>query len=251
MIRIGTAGWTIPRPVAESFPGSGHHLERYSRVMRCAEINSSFHRPHRPSTYARWAAETPPDFRFTAKLPRTVTHGAKLVDVDALLDTFMVEVAGLGDRLAVLLVQLPPSFGFEADVVDAFFAALRARHPGAIVCEPRHLSWLEPDADALLVAHRVGRAAADPARSDAAARPGGWLGSDGSGADAVVYYRWHGAPRVYWSPYDDDWLAARAAEVVRWPDRSDVWCMFDNTASGAALGNALRFSAMVAGLQTC
>lgn len=246
MIRIGTAGWTIPRSVTASFPGAGHHLARYSQVMRCAEVNSSFHRPHRPSTWARWAAETPPTFRFTAKLPRTVTHGARLVDTGLLLDAFMTEVAALGERLAVLLMQLPPSFAFAPDVVDAFLTTLRSRHAGAIVCEPRHLSWFEPDADALLASHGVGRAAADPAKSEAAAGPGGWLGKDGSGAGAVVYYRWHGAPRVYWSSYDDVWLAARADEVVRWSADADVWCVFDNTASGAALDDALRFAALVA-----
>ncbi|HZF78460.1 MAG TPA: DUF72 domain-containing protein, partial [Rubrivivax sp.] len=74
----------------------------------------------------------------------------------------------------------------------------------------------------------------------AAAIPGGWLGPEGDGAGAVIYYRWHGAPRTYWSSYDDAWLQARAAELRRWPAEAKCWCVFDNTASGAAASNAVR-----------
>ena len=245
MIRIGTAGWNVPKPAADDFPGDGRHLERYSAVMRCVEINSSFHRPHRVSTYQRWAAETPAEFRFAVKVPRSITHRAKLVDIDALLDPFVLEVEGLGARLAVLLVQLPPSLGFDVAVASAFFATLRRRVDTALVCEPRHASWFTPEADACLVEWRVGRVAADPASTDVAARPGGWLGADRDGRGAIVYYRWHGAPRVYWSAYEDDWLAARAAEITKWAGAADVWCMFDNTASSAATANALDLSAML------
>lgn len=246
MIRIGTAGWTIPKTSADAFPGDGRHLERYSAVMRCVEINSSFYRPHRVATYGRWATETPADFRFSAKLPREVTHKAMLVDVDALLDRFLLEVAGLGDRLAMLLVQLPPSLQFDEAVAGAFFASLRQRTDVPLVCEPRHVTWFTPEADACLVAWRVGRAAADPANTPEAAHPGGWLGPKGNGSGAIVYYRWHGSPRMYWSAYEDDWLAARAAEVVRWSTKSETWCMFDNTSAGAALDDALRFGRMLA-----
>ncbi len=246
MIRIGTAGWTIPKTSGVAFPGDGRHLERYSTVMRCVEINSSFHRPHRVSTYQRWATETPADFRFSAKLPREITHKAKLVDVGALLDRFVLEVAGLGDRLAVLLVQLPPSLPFDESVAGAFFKSLKRRTVVPLVCEPRHVTWFTPEADACLVAWRVGRAAADPAKTPDAAHPGGWLGPNGDGGGAIVYYRWHGSPRMYWSAYDDDWLAARAAEVARWSATGETWCLFDNTSAGAALDDALRFDRMIA-----
>src|SRR5581483_5485928 len=104
--RIGTAGWAVTeRPVAAE---AGSHLERYARKLNAVEINSSFHRPHRTSTYARWAAATPADFRFAVKLPKAMTHERNLKDCGALLDRFMAEVAGLGEKLGVLLVQLPP-----------------------------------------------------------------------------------------------------------------------------------------------
>ncbi len=241
MISIGTAGWTIPKPSAPAFPGDGRHLERYSAAMACVEINSSFHRVHRIGTYERWARETPDGFRFAAKLPKTVTHRAKLVDCDPLVDAFLGEVAGLGPKLAVLLVQLPPSLAFDVTIAGPFFARLRARHAGRIVCEPRHATWFEAGADALLVEHRIGRVAADPALLPAAEQPGGWHDAD----DGCAYYRWHGSPRMYWSAYDDDWLAGRAAEVLRRSPDRDVWCLFDNTTLGAALDDAMRFAAML------
>jgi len=110
---IGTAGWSIPAPMAGSFPASGSQLERYSARMTCVEINSSFYRPHRRKTYERWAAGTPYGFRFSAKLPKTITHEHRLADCGKLLDAFLDEAFGLGEKLAVLLVQLPPGLGFD------------------------------------------------------------------------------------------------------------------------------------------
>ncbi len=263
MMRIGTAGWSLPLAAAASFGGDGSHLARYARVLRCAEINSSFHRSHRESIYARWAAQTPVDFRFSVKLPRTITHNQKLRNAEPLLAQLMSEVAGLGDRLGVLLVQLPPSLAFDAALVSDFFACLRVNYRGAVVCEPRHVSWFEPEPDALLADCRVARVAADPARVPAAAQPGGWMGfgrgeagvgggvegdapCGGAGPELkpLVYYRWHGSPRIYRSTYESDWLGQRRAEIAALPADVDCWCIFDNTAAGGAVANALELLAM-------
>lgn len=242
-VRIGTAGWSIPRAAAEGFPGDGSHLARYARVLLCAEINSSFHRSHRPEVYARWAAQAPAGFRFAVKLPRTITHDQRLRASRPLLTRFIAEVSGLGDRLGVLLVQLPPSLPFEPRPVRTFFELLASMSSAAVVCEPRHATWFEPAADRWLVKLQVARVAADPAGWPAAAVPGGWLGPAGDGAGAVVYHRWHGSPRMYYSAYSDDWLQARAQELERWPAAAERWCIFDNTASGAAAADALRLRA--------
>jgi uncharacterized protein YecE (DUF72 family) len=239
-MRTGTAGWGIPRSISHAFAGEGSHLARYARVFNCAEINTSFHRSHRAEVYAGWAAQTPPSFRFAVKLPRAITHDQRLRSTRAALERFMAEVSGLGDRLRVLLVQLPPSLIFEARPTRTFFELLSKMFGGAVVCEPRHLSWFEPTADRLLVKLHVGRVAADPARHPAAATPGGWLGPAGDGVGAVTYHRWHGSPRMYYSDYGDDWLRARASELQRWPVATERWSIFDNTASGAATSDALR-----------
>lgn len=229
--------------MAPGFPEDGSHLERYARVLNCAEINTSFYRSHRPEVYARWASQTPAGFRFAVKVPRTITHDQRLRASRTLLTPFLEEVSALGDRLGVLLVQLPPSLAFEPRQVRTFFDLLAQLHRGAVVCEPRHLTWFEPAADRLLAKLRVGRVGADPARHPEAAAPGGWLGPAGDGAGAVVYHRWHGSPRMYYSAYSEDWLHARAAELSRWPKSAECWCVFDNTASGAAASDAVTLQA--------
>ncbi|MCW2949442.1 MAG: hypothetical protein JWN41_455 [Thermoleophilia bacterium] len=211
-------------------------LARYSRRLPGVEINSSFHRSHRPTTWARWAATTPSGFRFAAKLPRTITHDARLrIDAETtpLLDRFLLEFAELGARRGPVLVQLAPSLAFDRPAADAFFTALRARWPGLVGCEPRHPSWFEPDADATLIEHEVARVAADPARVASAAVPGGWPG--------FAYLRLHGSPRMYYSEYDEAFINDVAAHVreLAAGAADTVWCVFDNTAAGAALGNAL------------
>lgn len=239
-LRIGTAGWTLPREWRDRFPGEGSHLERYAARFDGAEINSSFYRFHRPSTYARWAASVPPGFRFSVKVPRAITHDQRLVAADVLLDVFLDEVRGLGDRLGALLVQLPPSLAFDAESAEEFFAALRARHGGDVACEPRHESWFGTEADALMRAHRVARVAADPARCPAAAQPGGW-------AD-LVYLRLHGSPRMYYSAYSADFLDEVAAVLRAALGRgARCWCVFDNTTLGAATGDALALAERMPG----
>src|SRR6186713_2989745 len=109
---IGTAGWSIPRLAAHLCPGAGTHLERYSRCFGGAEINSSFYRSHSPATYARWARSTPDDFRFSLKLPKTLTHEQRLQAPDAGFEHFFAETAALGSKRAVILVQMPPSLAF-------------------------------------------------------------------------------------------------------------------------------------------
>ncbi len=122
---IGTAGWSIPAADAASFPAAGTLLERYATTMSAVEINSSFHRPHRRSTYERWAASTPERFRFSVKIPKAISHVRRLVDADELLVSFVEQIEGLADRLSVLLLQLPPSLAFASGVAASFFATLR------------------------------------------------------------------------------------------------------------------------------
>ena len=239
-VRVGTAGWSIPTASALSFPGDGFHLERYSRVLDCAEINSSFHRPHAQSVYARWASLTPRGFRFAVKLPRAITHEGELRRARAPLEVFLEQIAGLRSKLGPLLVQLPPSLAFDARVARAFFDLLRGRHDGPVVCEPRHPTWFEPRAVKALIAHRVSLVATDPSRIADAKRPGAWLGPKGDGVGAVVYYRLHGSPRKYWSRYPPERIAQWAAELNALHASANAWCSFDNTASGAAIENALE-----------
>ena len=232
MIRIGTAGWQIPRAVRDRFPETGSTLQRYAARLPMVEINSTFYRAHRPATFARWVADTPPGFRFAVKAPRTITHERKLVEADELLTDFLSQISPLGDKLGPILVQLAPSLAFDLDVASRFFAILRAHFEGEVACEPRHPSWFEPDADRLLEDYRIARVAADPARVPAAAAPGGWRG--------FSYWRLHGSPRMYWSAYGPERIAAFAKAIA-----DGAWTVFDNTTSGAAAEDALALQAFL------
>ncbi len=121
--RAGTAGWNSPKRHTPAFPDAGSHLERYARVLPAVEINSSFYRPHRPATYARWAASVPSGFRFSVRVPRAIPHERRLVDAAEPLARFLDEVAALGP----LLVQLPPSFRYDKVVAEGLLGFLRDR----------------------------------------------------------------------------------------------------------------------------
>jgi uncharacterized protein YecE (DUF72 family) len=232
---VGCAGWGIHKDVAGEFPPDGSQLERYAAVLPAVEINSSFYRPHRPQTYARWAAGVPDGFRFSVKLPRAITHDARLIDnggsVEALLDRFASEAGQLGDKLGCVLVQLPPSAAFDAGVAHDFLPRLRARFPCMLAWEARHPTWFGDDATEVLANAGVTRVRADP--------PAGQPGPHVPTTDAA-YLRLHGAPRIYYSSYPDETLRRVEADVAAVTAAGhDCWCIFDNTAAFAAVPNAL------------
>jgi len=231
-IRIGTAGWSIPRAAALRFDTPGSHLQRYSQRLRCAEINSSFHRPHATTTYAKWRASTPPDFQFAVKMPRSITHDLRLQEVREPLLAFLDQSAGLAEKRGPILIQLPPSLAFDVGVVTAFLDLVRSLYPGPLVCEPRHESWFSAPAASLLDQYHAARVAADPPPVPESAVPGGWPG--------LVYYRLHGSPRTYWSRYGIDVITALAHSLLDVRAAGAVWCVFDNTAAGFAIENALE-----------
>ncbi len=229
---IGCAGWTLPTTLQPVFGTGSSHLHRYASRLNGCEINSSFYRPYATATYQRWADSTPDGFRFSVKLPATITHENRLRGCDGLLDDFLSQVDGLGERLGCLLVQLPPSLAWEPRIADAFLAALRQRWAGPVSMEPRHASWFTRDANALLARHRVARVLADPVRDAPGAQPGG--------SGEIVYLRLHGSPRMYYSAYEPALITALARRMaLELRGGACVWCVFDNTAAGAATENAL------------
>ncbi|QBE61968.1 DUF72 domain-containing protein [Pseudoduganella lutea] len=233
---IGTAGWSLPRDTWPAFPAEGSQLERYAAVFNAVEINTSFYRPHQPKTYERWAAATPPAFCFAVKLPRTITHEARLHGVDDLLARFAGEAGALGDRLGAVLVQLPPSLALDTAAAAALFTALQQRFTCMIACEARHATWFTPAATSLLHQAGVTRVLADPV-----------VGYSGAfePTTAPAYVRLHGNPRIYYSRYTPERMDEVRAWLARHPGS---WCILDNTASGAATSNALELIGRSAGL---
>ncbi len=232
MHRIGTAGWSVPKGEKEQ----GTHLSRYSRTLPCVEINSSFYRPHRATTWAKWAEETPPDFRFSIKAPKTVTHEEKLRNTGPLLKAFFGQIEPMREKAGPVLFQLPPSLSFDFVLAEDFFSLVRELYNGEVVLEPRHATWFTGSVNVLLKRLAIARVAADPPKSDPiAAAPGG--------DTRLGYYRLHGSPRTYYSNYEDEFLTAFATEIK---SHENVWVIFDNTALSYAYSNALKLQALMA-----
>jgi uncharacterized protein YecE (DUF72 family) len=238
MIFIGTAGWVVPAQERAPQGRERSHLFQYSRRFNAVEINSSFQRWHRQETYVRWAADTPARFRFSVKMPRTITHELALRRCRREVERFVTEVEGLRGKLAVILAQLPPGLEFEPRVARAFFRQLAASTPATIVCEARHSSWFSSRASETLGASDVHRAIADPpviAGNAGTALP-----------DRFAYCRLHGSPRMYYSAYSEERLALLGRQLQKFRWRGRAWCIFDNTASGAAWPNGRLLQTQVA-----
>ncbi len=200
------------------------------------EINTSFYRLHSPQTYARWSALTPPQFRFAVKLPRQITHFSALHDRET-LHRFYESTLGLGEKLGVWLIQLPPRLEWEEQSVARFFEAVRHLYEGRLVCEPRHPSWFTDAAESLMETWQVTRAIANPAPHPRGQQLLPW--SD------TVYYRLHGSPQRYISAYSSEFLSHLAGEVRSYLGSKQVWVIFNNTARGAALINALEIQRLL------
>jgi uncharacterized protein YecE (DUF72 family) len=230
-IRVGVAGWSVPAAYRAVEPVSSQ-LQRYASYFDCVEINSTFHKPHRLTTFARWADSVPAEFRFSAKLPKLITHERRLVACEQAVTQFCATLAGLGDKLAVLLVQLPPSLAFDERAVEASFSLLRKSSSAAIVCEARHASWFDRTADRLFSDLGITRVFADPP-IDPALQPAITAGQ-------FSYLRLHGQPRRYYSSYAPQFLADLAACLQPAAAGSGAWCIFDNTAGTGAWPNAIQ-----------
>ncbi|MET0792174.1 MAG: DUF72 domain-containing protein [Polyangiaceae bacterium] len=234
-IAVATAGWSVPHAVRDLCCPHGSGLQKYASVLNAVEINSTFYRRHQPATFERWSDNVPASFRFAVKLPRSITHDAALLAPRAELKAFFEDIRGLGPKQGPVLVQLPASQPFHLERVGRLFGILRELYSGLVACEPRHAGWYDERAHRLFMEHEVARVIADPPRPEAAREAGG--------SDQLLYVRWHGSPRTYWSPYSDERLT-HLVDLVLQRGHRPTWCVFDNTASGAALPNALRFRAL-------
>lgn len=226
---IGTAAWALPKASQPRFAPHGSHLERYASRLRGVEINSSFYRDHKSSTYAKWAAMVPEGFRFAVKLSKAFSHLHRLGATEGLREVIN-GYRELGSKLGVILVQLPPSLAFNEKEASRFFSTLRKLHEGGLALEPRHLSWTADRARRLLEKHAIAKVIADPERCPY---------EEAISSSSMQYYRLHGSPAIYKSNYDAQALAGWESRIRAERSR-EVWCVFDNTALGHATENALE-----------
>jgi uncharacterized protein YecE (DUF72 family) len=250
-VRVGISGWTYPPWRGVFYPPKlpqRLELEHAASVLGTIEINGSFYALQRPESYADWYRRTPADFLFSVKGGRFVTHMKKLRDVETPLANFFASgVLALKDKLGPFLWQLPPSLGYDAGRMAAFFdqlprttaqaAELAKRHdermegralteadadrPLRHAVEVRHHTFETPAFLDQLREHRIAVVTADTA--------GRWPMLLEPTTDDLAYVRLHGAEELYASGYDDASLDAWAARVGEWRDAGrDVYVYFDN-----------------------
>lgn len=224
---VGTASWTIPKIEIESFPLEGTHLERYSKILNAVEINTSFYKDHLPKSYEKWAAITPPEFKFSVKLNQRFTHvceDVSTIDLSSCLET----ISHLEDKWRVLLVQFPAGKNFHEAGMNKMYKIIRKRFDGIVALEPRNLTWTSKESLKLMNEYNITKVTADPEKC-----PGIDIGKE-------KYFRLHGSPEIYRSNYSDEYLEDLYLEISKLPH--EVWCIFDNTTFGHATTNALTLT---------
>lgn len=229
---IGTAGWAQRKEQAHLFVTEGSHLERYASLYNCVEINSAFYRDHMGKSYKRWADSVPNGFLFSVKLSKVYTHEHKLKLVDDHLQKVLGDIAELGPKLGVLLVQLPPSLKFDMATCEKFFSKVISWFPAGVVVEARNTTWSNENTLRALKDLNVSLVHADP---DLLSLPNRYRQN-------INYLRLHGTPQIYKSSYTSTFLNQTYSNLLDLQSKKTLqnWVVFDNTTYGYATENALE-----------
>jgi uncharacterized protein YecE (DUF72 family) len=248
LIHVGCSGWNYDHWrhgvfYPERCPPArwlGYYAERFDTV----ELNNTFYRLPRTSAVARWAAETPDDFVFAAKVSRYVTHVKRLADVDVHLPLLLERLEPLLPlaKLGPLLWQLPPTFRRDDGRLAAALAAFPPELRHAV--EFRHESWFAPEVMSLLREHNVALVIAD--RPEVASFQTHELTAD------FAFVRFHHGARGARGNYSESELDEWAERIRGFGERGDVYAYFNNDWEGFAPRNALRLRDLLgASMETC
>lgn len=230
---LGTSGWSYPGWKNDFYAGVRHKdwLSYYAQHFSAVEINASFYRQQLASTYARWCKETPPNFHFTMKGNRYITHIKRLKDPHHALGLEMASSTGFADKLTAVLWQLPAALKKNLERLQGFAAALAIWPEVRHVMEFRHPSWFDSEVAECLNSYGLANV-----MSDAADWPL-WEAVTTN----LVYIRLHGHTRTYASAYSSRNLSHWAGRIGSWLDEGrDVHVYFDNDSEGAAPHDAMR-----------
>jgi uncharacterized protein YecE (DUF72 family) len=238
-LRIGTSGWTYRHWRGAFYPAElppKRWFAHYRTLFDTVELNNPFYHLPLASTVVGWRTQTPDDFLFAVKASRFITHNKKLSDPREHLDIFFARMDLLGDKLGVVLFQLPPSWRCNPHRLEAFLVAYGRRRPVAF--EFRNATWYTDEVYAILARHGAGFCIYDLAGHTSPIE----VTSD------LVYLRLHGPDGKYAGSYSDDALAAWADRCRDWLAHGrDVFCYFDNDIGAHAPNNALTLRRMLAG----
>jgi len=238
-ILIGTSGWSYEHWAGDFYPPGLPARERlayYASRLPTVEINATFYRLPSESMVRSWRERVPSGFAFAVKGSRLITHIRRLEGVDEALALFVSRISLLGDALAVVLWQLPPSLTLDAPLLDRFLAVVPEGVPCAV--EFRHRSWLDEDAFAVLRSHGVAHVHVSSDR----------MPVDLTTTADFVYVRFHGLA-AYGAAYPPEALAPwrRFLEEQRAAGR-DAYVYFNNDIGGHAPRDAARLTELLSRL---
>ncbi len=232
-VLIGTSGWNYDHWKSSFYSGVKRKdwLRHYAEQFNAVEVNATFYRLQKKQTFERWYDETPPDFRFSLKGNRFLTHNKKLNDPLQSVARERERAIGLREKLAVIVWQLPGTFTKHIDRLQPFVEALKQWDEARHAIEFRNSSWFDDEVAACLNEHKVANC-----RSDAA----DWPMWDKVTTD-LVYVRLHGPGGAYASNYRAPRLRGWVDRAVAWNRRSkEVFLFFNNDEKGYAVKNAAR-----------
>lgn len=239
---VGTSGWNYPHWEGRFYPSGLSQegwLRYYSSHFNTVEINLTFYRLPEKRIFETWKAETPEGFLFAAKVSRFFTHMKKLKDPERNLVRFLKNAAGLGEKLKVILFQLPPYWKANSGRLKALtlYMAEQDILPGVrSALEVRHESWLSIEILRILKDAGWSLCLAD--------WPG--LNIDGPITTDFVYMRRHGPASLYSSCYRDEMIEEDAKRVLQWMEEGmDVYVYYNNDAYGYAVKNAMTLKGLV------
>ncbi|MFH1415071.1 MAG: DUF72 domain-containing protein [Elusimicrobiota bacterium] len=235
---VGISGWNYDDFNGLFYPkdlNSKKRLEFYSQKFNIVEINSSFYRIFKKDVFDNWAEKTPPEFKFTAKINRQFTHKGSLNSPENLCEWFFSSVAGLGEKLKVILIQLPPRLNFEGAVLDGFLQTIKIYTDKKLVLEPRNSTWFADDVYKILSKYSV---------AFCLSNTGGKYPEKAVRTADFTYTRLHGSGELYNSSYTVEKLKDYKEKIEKLKT-GENYVFFDNTMHGYAVKNCIQFQELI------
>jgi uncharacterized protein YecE (DUF72 family) len=234
-IHIGTSGWSYKHWREKFYPEElkpTEYLHYYADHFQTTEINTSFYHLPKPATIAAWMQMVNARFKFCPKISRFITHIKKLNDPETTLPRFFEIFDPVQKHLGPVLLQLPPNLAFHADKATHFFDVLHTYKGYHFALEPRHESWLNEEAAAVLHKYKIAFVIAES---------GGRWPSGELVTAKDIYVRFHGPDGSYAQSYEDKVLKDWARKMTDWKEDGHlVWVFFNNDGNAYAIQNAKR-----------
>ena len=231
-IRIGCSGWNYASWKDEFYGGKPARLwlQHYAQHFDTVEVNNTFYRLPLKTSVANWVAQTPPDFLFTVKASRYLTHIKRLTDLGSGLARYYERIEPLvhSPKLGPVLWQLPASFRRDDDRLGA---ALEALPPGRHCFEFRHASWFVEPVYELLRTHDVALVIGD--RPEVKEFQTHVMTTD------WTFVRFHYGSRGRRGNYSESELDDWARRFEDWSDEVEILAYFNNDWEVFAVRNAL------------